>query len=415
MKSTASHFSLKLSPRALTAICLLLLLITFTVLTLRHRPRLPRDPLRFHPSFLSSATNATLSAYLRSLTRHPHLAGTPPSLSTARFVLSHFQSFGLETQSARFRTLLSYPLDSSLSLHFPNGSAFSLPLGEPGSSGVVLPYHAYSPSGSVSSTAVFANYGREEDYKVLIKLGVDVNGSVVVVRKGDDLSRGGVVRMAERAGAAAVLIYAEEDKTVKSGVERGTVIRGVGDPLSPGWAVDADNVGEVLGLEDTEVSGRYPRIPSLPVSLECAEKILGKLGGAPLPSEWKGSVRSTLWGVGPGPVVLNLTYQVWSFSVNYFDFKICFMDTVNYFGLLLLLLFLLSLCHCLGRMSQSLNQAKTCEWKKRKKSYHTGWKKNYIFVIEDVLSWEVGSLANGARNVLRTGLRFRGIYSYRMI
>ncbi|PKI42943.1 hypothetical protein CRG98_036741, partial [Punica granatum] len=308
MKFPGSHFPPRLSPAALTALSFLLVL-TFAVFTIRHRPHRPRDPSRFHSHFISSANNATLSAYLRSLTRHPHLAGTPPSLSTARLVLSHFQSLGLETRSARFRSVLSYPLHSSLSLHFPNGSAFSLPLAEPGSSGVVLPYHAYSPSGSVSSKTVFANYGREEDYEALIKLGVDVTGSIVVVRKGGDLSRGGVVRVAERAGAAAVLIYAEEDKTVRSGVERGTVMSGVGDPVSPGWAVEADNGGEVLGLEDTAVLARFPRIPSLPLSLECAEMILRQLGGASVPAEWKGSIRSTVRGVGAGPVVLNLTYQ----------------------------------------------------------------------------------------------------------
>lgn len=173
---------------------------------------------------------------------------------------------------------------------------------------------------------VFANYGRQEDYKALIKLGVDVTGSVVVVRKGDGLSRGGVVRLAQRAGAAAVLIYAEDDKTVKSGVERGTVISGVGDPLSPGWAVDADDVGEALGLEDNEVSGRFPRILSLPLSLESAEKILGELRGIPLPADWKGPMRSTVQGVGPGPVVLNLTYEVWCLPVNCFGSHLVYVE-----------------------------------------------------------------------------------------
>ncbi|KAK4757396.1 hypothetical protein SAY87_018697 [Trapa incisa] len=311
MKKVAEFdfWGLPLKQKGTLIFALICTLVTLCTIVNWIHLQLPRGTPFYHRSFLSTASNVTISAYLRTLTRQPHLAGTPPSLSTANFVLSQFQSFGLETSTARFQALLSYPLHSSLSLHFRNGTAVGLPLAEPGSSAVVPPYHAYSPSGSVTSTAVFANYGREEDYEALIKLGVDVAGSVVVVRKGDDLSRGAVVRVAQRVGAAAVLIYAEDDRTVKSGVERGTVIEGVGDPQSPGWAVDADNGGEILGLDDPEVSGRFPRIPSLPLSLECAEKILGEIGGPPLPAEWRESLRSRIPGVGPGPAVLKLTYQ----------------------------------------------------------------------------------------------------------
>ena len=46
---------------------------------------------------------------------------------------------------------------------------------------------------------------------------------------------------------------------------------GIGDPLSPGWS--GVEGGESLGLEDSEVLKRFPKIPSLPLSAEAAERI----------------------------------------------------------------------------------------------------------------------------------------------
>lgn len=145
------------------------------------------------------------------------------------------------------------------------------------------------------------NHGTDEDYRTLGKLGVNVSGCVVIARKGG-LPRGVMVRKAETQGASAVLLYAEGDM-FKKGFERGTVMSGVGDPLSPGWAgVDG---GERLHSEDSEVLKRFPRIPSMPLSAEAAEFILGSLGGAQSPPGWPTGV-----GVGPGPTMLNFTYQV---------------------------------------------------------------------------------------------------------
>ncbi|KAG5243850.1 glutamate carboxypeptidase [Salix suchowensis] len=149
---------------------------------------------------------------------------------------------------------------------------------------IVAPYHAYSPSGTVHAKVVFVNYGREVDYNALGVLGVNVSGCVVLARKGGGLNRGVVVKIAESKGAVAVLLYAEEGR-VSGGVERGTVMRGAGDPLTPGWA--GVEGGERLGLEDSEVLERFPKIPSLPLSFGNADVILGSLGGRVVPPEWR--------------------------------------------------------------------------------------------------------------------------------
>ncbi|EFH54255.1 hypothetical protein ARALYDRAFT_485877 [Arabidopsis lyrata subsp. lyrata] len=267
------------------------------------------NALRLHRLFLSSASNATISSYLRELTRHPHLAGTKPSLETLNYVQSHFKSLGLETHVAEYEALLSYPTHISVTARFSNTTTLEFDLNDvPGDSPVVRPYHAYSPSGSAQGNVVFVNHGEERDYRALESIGVSVKGCVVLARKGEILGRGGIVKIAEAKGALGVLIYAENDGGGFGGIERGTVMRGIGDPVSPGWPGVVG--GEKLSLEDELVTRRFPKIPSLPLSLRNAEIILASLGGARAPLEWRNSGRvGSGQRVGPGRTVINMTFQ----------------------------------------------------------------------------------------------------------
>ncbi|KAE9465693.1 hypothetical protein C3L33_02401, partial [Rhododendron williamsianum] len=310
--------SLLTSPSSSCFLLLLLSLSTVALYTLhRHHHHLQpttkttsKTALYYRTTFLSLSTNSTLSAYLRRLTLHPHLAGTPLSLQTAQYVQSHFSSLGLPTHVNDYSALLSYPTLSSLSARFKNGTNEPLPLAEPGfgpGNDVVRPYHAYSPSGSVIGYAVFVNLGREEDYNKLEAMGVSVERAVVVARRGE-MSRYAVVEKAAEKGAAAVLMYTEATAEFNGGgVERGTVMGGLGDPLTPGWA--GVEGGERLGLEDSDVLRRFPKIPSMPLSVDTAEIILRSLEGTRVPYEWRGTLKSEVGSVGPGPTLLNFTYQ----------------------------------------------------------------------------------------------------------
>lgn len=151
------------------------------------------------------------------------------------------------------------------------------------------------------------NHGREEDYRALAEQGVGVNGCVAIVRRGGGMSRNAVVEKSAEKGVAAVLMYTEGDGLFKNGVERGTVMKGLGDPLSPGWAsVDG---GERLGFGDSQVVKRFPGVPSMPVSEETAESILMTLEGGRVPYEWRRTLKSKIGRLGPGPTILNFSYQ----------------------------------------------------------------------------------------------------------
>ncbi|KAK6243995.1 hypothetical protein QUC31_010404 [Theobroma cacao] len=312
---TKPNNSLTSKPSPLCAFLFLIILCILGFYAVHYPPRNPQNDLLFHQIFLSSANNNTISSYLRSLTSHPHLAGTKPSLETTHYVKTHFKNLGLETHTVPFKTLLSYPLRASVSLHFDNGTVLNLPLNEIGissyaPSGLVQPYHAYSPSGTTQGDVVFVNNGTEDDYRALEVMGVNVSGCIVIVKKGGSSSRGAAVEIAEKKGALGVLMYAEGDVSRGSfrfGVERGTVMKGVGDPLTPGWAGVED--GERLELEDNKVLDRFPGIPSLPLTFESAQVILESLGGPEAPQKWRDSSRSKLSRVGPGQVMVNFIYQ----------------------------------------------------------------------------------------------------------
>ncbi|WVZ60826.1 hypothetical protein U9M48_010797 [Paspalum notatum var. saurae] len=290
------------------------LLLLVSLLVLYRRPARPLvapgggahpDPAALFLS-LSAGANASIAADLRTLTAGPHLAGTPASAGAAAHVLSRFRAAGLQTLTREYAPLLSYPGHASLALLRPDGSLLApLSVEEPADEEqrLVPPYHAYAPSGGAVAEAVFVNLGREEDYVALEKLGVGVRGRIAVARRGGGY-RGGVVARAAEMGAVAVLIAGRAD----GGVERGVVLLGgPGDPLTPGWAATAG--AERLGFDDKAVKRRFPIIPSMPVSAKTAVAIIRSLGGPAIPAEWQAGLEVDSGGVGPGPTLVNFTYQ----------------------------------------------------------------------------------------------------------
>ncbi|XP_010908058.1 probable glutamate carboxypeptidase VP8 isoform X2 [Elaeis guineensis] len=312
-----SFSSLRASP-SLILLALLLFLLFYSL----RRPTPPsRNALAHSPTApaalflsLSPSANSTIASHLRNLTLRPHLAGTPSAATAATYVLSRLRGAGLRTFTRDYTPLLSYPAAASLALLRPDGALLKpLSLAEPAdpTAAAVPPYHAYAPSGATLAPAVYVNYGREEDYLALDRLGVRLRGCVAIARRGEGY-RGGVVARAAERGAAAMLIFRDSG----GGVERGMVrLGGVGDPLTPGWATTASaggGRGERLGADDEEVRRRFPKIPSMPVSAAVAVEILRTLGGPRVPPKWRSALSQDETGVGPGPTLVNFTYKIGS-------------------------------------------------------------------------------------------------------
>jgi N-acetylated-alpha-linked acidic dipeptidase len=256
------------------------------------------------------------------MTLQPHVAGTKEDYATAQYVQKRFAEYGLETEVVEYRVLLPYPKEVKLELISPTPYTAKIREAaiavDPDSSNpnIILPYNAYSPSGDVTGDLVYVNYGLPGDYEELAKAGVDVKGKIALVRYGGAF-RGVKSRLAADHGAIGCIIYSDpnDDGFVRgkvipegpyrppTGVQRGSILDGVGDPLTPGWAATKD----AKRLEISEVQG-LPKIPTTPISYADAEPLLHALAGQKVPANWQGGLAFDYhFGPGPAKVHLKLT------------------------------------------------------------------------------------------------------------
>ncbi|MFB3921685.1 MAG: M28 family metallopeptidase [Terriglobia bacterium] len=259
---------------------------------------------------------------LWALTSAPHVAGTPEDYETAKFVLEQFRAAGLDAEIIDYRVLLPMPREVKVDLVEPFKREGPTPEGAQDlkkrakTPDFVPAFNAYSPSGDVTARVVYANYGLPEDYERLKELGVDVAGSIVLVRYGKCF-RGVKAYVAQQSRAAGVLIYSDPaDDGYRQGdayprgpwrppdgVQRGSILYMTdyaGDPLTPGIPATAE--AKRLALKDAPT---LPRIPTTPISYEDASPILENLGGPVAPQAWQGALPLT-YHVGPGAAKVRL-------------------------------------------------------------------------------------------------------------
>ncbi|THH30685.1 hypothetical protein EUX98_g3498 [Antrodiella citrinella] len=284
--------------------------------------------------FLTIPNPASAIAASRQYAGKPHLAGTPGDLQTAKDFLALLQSelgavspaplapssepiFSAGTQESRNATLsisklnkptawidvyypvMNTPLDHSVEILAEDGSvAWKAALEEVAEpqdpdahkyAEAVTTWHGLSRGGEVKGKLVYANYGRQEDYKALIDSGVDLNGTIVITRYGG-IFRGLKVKGAQELGAAGILIYSDprDDGTVTTdngyatypfgparnptSVQRGSVqflSLYPGDPTTPGYP-SYENSTRTAGEN-------IPAIPSLPISWNNAKVLLEEI------------------------------------------------------------------------------------------------------------------------------------------
>jgi len=276
--------------------------------------------------FLAAPDAKFAEEHLRTLTKDPHMAGTPEDKATADYVAQKFRDAGLDTEIVEYKVWINYPQEISVSLTAPAGVEMHGPTREHVDNDpfqddprVVMPFNGMSPSGDVEADVVYANYGTPEDFEKLEKLKVDVRGKIVVVRYGQNF-RGVKVFVAQEHGAAGVIIYSDPaddgwkrgDKypdgpwRPDTGVQRGSVgymFEFPGDPTTPGKA-------SVPTLPDSQrippqESAQMPKIPVTPLSYQDVWPVLQHLGGPDSPREWQGALPFT-YHVGPGPAKLKM-------------------------------------------------------------------------------------------------------------
>jgi len=265
-----------------------------------------------------------LRAYMQRLSAQPHHVGSTYDKNNADWIASKFKEFGLDTHIEQFDVLFPTPKERVVEL-VEGGPKFTAKLQEPALSQDLtsnqqteqLPtYNAYSIDGDVTAPLVYVNYGIPEDYEQLDRMGISVQGKIVIARYYHSW-RGIKPKVAAEHGAVGCLIYSDphEDGFVHGetfpagpfrppdGVQRGSVADMPfypGDPLTPG--VGATKDAKRLKIEE---AATITKIPVLPISYADAQPLLAALTGRVAPEGWRGGLGIT-YHVGPGPAKVHL-------------------------------------------------------------------------------------------------------------
>ena len=258
---------------------------------------------------------------MRFLAAHPHNVGSEAQRKNAEWMVARYKSWGWDAHIEQFDVL--YPTPKTMLLEMTGPKPFKAKLEEPPlaedpyTREKGLPgYNIYSDDGDVTGPLVYANYGMPDDYLELERHGISVKGAIVITRYGGGW-RGLKPKLAYEHGAVGCIIYSDplDDGYVQNdvlpkgpmrppaGVQRGSVGDTTlypGDPLTPG-------VGSVPGAKRLarEDAQTIMKIPVLPIGYGDAEPMLAALGGAVVPTAWRGGLPMT-YHFGPGPATVHL-------------------------------------------------------------------------------------------------------------
>ncbi len=281
---------------------------------------------QWEEKFRAIPSPENLREYMRRLSARPHHVGSPYDKDNAEWLLAKFKSWGLDAKIEVFDVLFPTPKERAVELVEP--TKFTAKLDEPvlaidptsDQKSEQLPtYHAYSKDGDITAPLVFVNYGIPSDYEELQRMGISVQGTIVIAKYGQSW-RGIKPKLAAEHGAVGCLVYSDpkDDGYVQGevypkgparpsfGAQRGSVMDMPvypGDPLTPGVGATAD--AKRLPLDQVQT---ITKVPVLPISYGDAEPLLKALAGPIAPMAWRGGLPFT-YHVGPGPAKVHLRVQ----------------------------------------------------------------------------------------------------------
>ncbi len=297
---------------------------------------MPSDQAALENDFAGRIHADDLRDWMKIMAAEPNHVSSPHDKANAEFVLAKFKEWGWDARIEEFEVLYPTPISETLELVSPK--AFTVTLQEkpiPGDSSATatdpaLPaYVAYQGDGDVKAPLVYANYGMQDDYKMLERMGVSVKGKIVITRYGGGW-RGLKPKLAQDHGAVGCIIYSDPaddgyatdaiypDGAARppQGFQRGSVADMPlypGDPLTPG-------VGAVKGAKRLARSAAATilKIPTLPISYGDAQVLLASLDGRVVPGGWRGALPITYRvGGGDGAIVHMAVKSDWTLKTIY--------------------------------------------------------------------------------------------------
>ncbi len=258
----------------------------------------------------ASISAAEIQKHHRFFTAEPHPAGSERNRQIAQHIADLWKQQGWEdVVIRRYDVLNTAPRSVALEMVAPVHYTASLreqPYDvDPDTKNpdVSSAWLGLSASGEVTAPVVYAHSGNPADYELLRQQGIEVRGKIVLVRYSNPYSyRGFKALTAERAGAAAILIYSDpmEDgykrgKVFPDGpwgpethIQRGSITYDFivpGDPETPGWA----SVPGAKRISPAEARS-VPKIIAMPLSWHDAEPLLKNMDGPLAPQSWQGGL-----------------------------------------------------------------------------------------------------------------------------
>ncbi len=275
-----------------------------------------------------------MTDWLRQLSSQPNQVGSPHDKANAEWVRDQFRQWGwqadIESFEVLYPTLRHHQLELTAPTRFvANLMEAPIPGDATSARADAMPaYNVYGADGDVSGELVYVNYGMDEDYRELARLGVDVQGKIVIVRYGGGF-RGLKPKLAEEHGAIGCIIYSDPRDDgygqgdvyprggwrPAGGIQRGSVgdtALLAGDPLTP----DVGATPEARRLPLAQAKG-LSKIPVMPISYADAQPLLAAIAGPLAPAAWRGGLPLT-YHVGPGPAAVHMVIESdWSLKTIY--------------------------------------------------------------------------------------------------
>lgn len=260
----------------------------------------PMNLENIHKEAVEMVSTDELRSNLKYFTEVPHFPGSEENYDLAKYIKNKWKGYGFTSSKLKkYIVMLSRPTkpgfvamyDGSNQEIYRSAAQETFLVPSENSSKVVTPFNAYAPSGSVRGKLVYANYGRDEDFDALTRIGVNVSGKIVIMRYGK-VGRATKSKRAHKLGAIGAIYYMDPQEYAKEGVDKvypeynwmpstgvqrgnikSTPIRG--DPQTPGYP----SVEGMYRLPKEEAEKLLPQIPVHPIGYKDAYPLLKTLVG----------------------------------------------------------------------------------------------------------------------------------------
>lgn len=260
----------------------------------------PMNLENIHKEAVEMVSTDELRSNLKYFTEVPHFPGSEENYDLAKYIKNKWKGYGFTSSKLKkYIVMLSRPTkpgfvamyDGSNQEIYRSAAQETFLVPSENNSKVVTPFNAYAPSGSVRGKLVYANYGRDEDFDALTRIGVNVSGKIVIMRYGK-VGRATKSKRAHKLGAIGAIYYMDPQEYAKEGVDKvypeynwmpstgvqrgnikSTPIRG--DPQTPGYP----SVEGMYRLPKEEAEKLLPQIPVHPIGYKDAYPLLKTLVG----------------------------------------------------------------------------------------------------------------------------------------